>query len=297
MAQPARIEQQAGRWALVDGIPFQLPVYCRNSPALFAVFSIDAEKARRLIPGNEIYPLRLWNRGLLLVSVIDYLDTNIGRYIEFSIGIACTHGPRPAPRLLAGLFMKHYGTGQWVFDLPVSTEVSVKGGKGIWGMPKHQANLDYIISDSIISSQYDQDGRFAVKIVVERPKSCWLPVRMQGANYTAFRGMMFKSNVYFHGRMGFHLFKKGSARLIIGDHPRVQPLKDLDISPDPLFAAFVPQASGVLDDHIESWFLGESKLPDAPPEGMEAVVDLGQRQEWLAPPTPIAEDVPELVRR
>lgn len=300
MAQPARLTQQAGRWALVDTIPFKLPVYCRNSPALFAAFSIDADKARKLIPGNEIYPVRLWNRGLLVVSVIDYLETNIGRYVEFSIAIACTHGSRPAPRLLPALFMNHYGTGQWVWDLPVSSEVSVKGGKGIWGMPKHQANLNYIISDDVVSSQYDQDGMFAVKIEVQRPKSCWMPVRMHGINYTAFRGMLFKSGVYFHGKLGFHLFKKGSAKLIIGDHPRVQPLKDLDIHPDPILAAFLPQANGVLDDHSESWFLSETALPVKPPEGMETVVNLGQSQEWLTPPVPINDEAAvaqELVRR
>ena len=137
----------------------------------------------------------------------------------------------------------------------------MKGGKGIWGMPKHQANLNYIIGDNVVSSQYDQDGMFAVKIEVERPKRCWVPVSMHGVNYTAFRGMLFKSGVYFHGKLGFHLFKKGSAKLIIGDHPRVQPLKDLEISPDPIFAAFLPQANGVLDDHSESWFLSETTLP------------------------------------
>jgi hypothetical protein len=299
MGQPVRLDQQAGRWALVDGIPFQMPVYCRNSPALFAVFSIDADKARKLIPGNEIYPLRLWNRGLLVVSVIDYLNTNIGRYIEFSIAIACTHGSRPAPRFLPALFMNHYGTGQWVFDLPVSTEVSVKGGKGIWGMPKHQGNLNYIIGDDVVSSQYDEGGMFAMKIEVQKPKP-WMPVRMTGVNYTAFRGMLFKSSVYFHGKLGFHLFKKGSARLTLGEHPRVQPLKGLDIHPEPILAAFLPQANGVLDDHSESWFLSESTLPTTVPEGMESVVDLGQGQEWLAPPAPISDNAaagPELVRR
>ena len=299
MGQPARLEQQAGRWALVDCIPFRMPVYCRDSPALFAVFSINADKARKLIPGNEIYPVRLWNRGLLVVSVIDYLDTNIGRYIEFSIAIACTHGARPAPRLLPALFMGHYGTGQWVFDLPVSTEVSVKGGKGIWGMPKHQANLNYIVGDDVVSSQYDQDGLFAVKVEVQRPKSAWMPVKMHGVNYTAFRGMLFKSGVYFHGKLGFHLFKKGSAKLIIGDHPRVQPLKDLEIDPDPILAAFLLQANGVLDDHSESWFISEAKRPAAPPEGMESVVNLGQGQEWLAAPVPISDEAtaaPQLVR-
>lgn len=296
MAQPARLAQQAGRWAMVDGIPFQMPVYCRNSPALFAVFSIDAEKARKLIPGNEIHPLRLWNRGLLVVSVIDYLDTNIGRYIEFSIAIACTRGSRPAPRLLPALFMDHYGTGQWVWDLPVSTEISVKGGKGIWGMPKHQANLNYVIGEQVVSSQYDQDGMFAVKIEVERPKNCRWPVSMRGVNYSAFRGMLFRSSVYFQGKLGLHLFNKSAARLTIGDHPRVQPLKDLDISPHPIFAAFLPQANGVLDDHTESWFLSEAMLAAKPPEGMEAVVNLGLGQEWLAPPEPIPDEVAELVQ-
>jgi hypothetical protein len=300
MGQPARLDRQAGRWALVDGIPFQMPVYCRNSPALFAAFSINADKARKLIPGNEIYPFRLWNKGVLVVSVIDYLDTNIGRYIEFSIAIACTHGARPAPRLLPALFMGHYGTGQWVFDLPVSTEVSVKGGKGIWGMPKHQGNLNYIIGDDVVSSQYDQGGMFAIKIEVQRPKSAWMPVSMHGVNYTAFRGMLFKSGVYFHGKLGFQLFKKGSATLTIGDHPRVQALKDLEINPNPILAAFLPAANGVLDDHSESWFLSEAKLPTVVPEGMESVVNLGQGQEWLAPPVPISDKTtagPELVRR
>jgi len=56
------------------------------------------------------------------------------------IAIACTHGLKPAPRLLPAIFMQHYGTGQYVIDLPVSSDISVKGGKGILGMPKHKAN-------------------------------------------------------------------------------------------------------------------------------------------------------------
>lgn len=291
MGHPARIDRQAGRWALVDGIPFQMPVYCRNCPALFAMFPINADKARKLIPGNEIHPYRLWNKGLLVVSVVDYLDTNIGRYIEFSVGIACTRGPRPAPRLLPALFPNQNGMGQWVWDLPVSTEISVKGGRGIWGMPKHQANLNYIISDDMVSSQYDQDGLFALKIEIERPSRVWFPISMQGVSYSAFRGMLFKSRVYFNGKLGFHLFKKGSAKLTIGDHPRVQALRDLEIDPDPIFAGFAPAANGLLDDHCESWFLTGSTLPATVPDGMESVVDLGQSEEWLAPPGPIDDDV------
>ncbi len=261
-----------------------LPVEGKHSPALMVAYPIDAEKAQALIPGNEIYPFRLWRKGLLVITVIDYRITSIGRYIEFSIAIACTHGSKRAPRLLPALFMKHYGTGQFVYDLPVSTEISVKGGKGIWGMPKHQANLDYIIGDQTVSSQYDLDGQMAMKIEIECPKSVWLPISMGAINYCQFRGMLMKSQIHFTSKLGFFLAKKGSARLTIGDHPRVQALKELDISPDPLFTGFFPEVRGVLDDHVDSWFLSYEHPPQQLPEGLESIVSLGLSQEWLAPP-------------
>ena len=282
---PHRVSSRLGRAALVDGIPFELPVVCAPSPVLMAAFTIDARKAAALLPGTEIFPLRLWNgRGLLMIVVIDYRQTTIGKYIEFSVGIACTHGQRPAPPLLPAVLMRTFGTGQYVFDLPVSSEVSVKGGKGIWGMPKHQANLDFRIGETAISSKYDLNGQEALFIEIDRPRSTWLPVRMTAANYCAFRGMLMKSYIYFTGKAGLQLFGTGSARLHIGAHPRVQPLKHLDIDPNPLMTAFIPEAQGTLDDHFEAWFLDYPKVPERVPEGLESVVDLGQGQTWLQPP-------------
>jgi Acetoacetate decarboxylase (ADC) len=285
MRIPPRIGRQKGRAALVDGIPFELPVVCGRSPALMAAFSIDASKAAALLPGREIFPLRLWNnRGVLMIVVINYLQTTIGKYVEFSVGIACTHGSRPAPPLLPAALMSLYGTGQYVFDLPVSSEVSVKGGKGIWGMPKHQANLDFRIDERTVSSMYSLDGMEVLTIEIDRPGRPWLPMRMAAANYCAFRGMLMKSYIYFRGKGALSLFRKGSARLRIGSHPRVQPLRMLDIDPDPLMTAFIPEAEGTLDDHFEAWFLDYDKVPDSVPEGMESVVDLSRSEEWLAPP-------------
>jgi hypothetical protein len=284
MAIPKRLIHQTGRYALVDGIPFKLPVGSEKSPALMAVFTINHDKTRALLPGNEIHPLRLWKKALLVITVIDYRVTVIGTYIEFSIAIACTHGPKPALPLLPALLMKRYGTGQFVYDLPVSTEVSVKGGKGIWGMPKHQASLNFVVNDQTVSSQYDLDGQLAMKIEIDRPQKGWFPIGMGGVNYCEFRGMLMKSYVYFKGKPDFALFKKGGAKLTIGDHPRLKPLKDLEISPDPIFTAYFPETSGVLDDHFESWFISEERPPQQCPEGLESVVNLGLNQDRPEPP-------------
>jgi len=294
MRIPARLQQQAGRYALVDGIPFRLPVGAEKSPALMAAFSIDYEQATRLMPGSDLHPLRLWNKGILVITVIDYRQTVIGKYVEFSVAIGCTLGRKPSPRLLPALLRNRYGTGQYVVDLPVSSEISVKGGKGIWGMPKHQANLNFIIGDRTVSSQYDLDGQLAIKIEIDRPQKLYGPITLGAASYAAFRGLLMKSDLYFRGKLAFRLRRKGSARLFIGDHPRVRQLKTLGISPDPLFIAFLPEASGMLSDHFEGWFLTYDQPPQHEMEGLDSVVGLGLSESWLPPPTASVEEAKQV---
>jgi Acetoacetate decarboxylase (ADC) len=280
---PKRIKDYAGRYSLVDGIPFKLPVAATNSPALMALFPINLEKAKQFLPATGIHPFRLWNTGLLVVTVIDYRETPIGKYIEYSIAIACTHGAKPAPRLLPAVFMGLFKTGQYVIDLPVSSEISVKGGKGIWGMPKHQGHLDFKITENKVSSQYDLDGKLVTYVEIVPPKMTCIPVKMRASNYCSFRGMLMKSDILLNTKFGIHLFNKAKARFVIGDHPRLQALKDLEIG-KPLATLFLPAITGTLDDHIESWFLDLDQLPKKAPEGLESVFNLGLSEKWLSPP-------------
>ena len=128
-------------------------------------------------------------------------------------------------------------------------------------MPKHQANLDFRIDATSVSSQYDLDGQLAMRITIQRPGWTGIPVRMGAANFCQFRGMLFKSSIYFQGEIGLSVMRKGTAQLLIGDSPRTAPLKDLGISPQPLMTAFFPSSSGTLDDHYEGWFLAFDEPP------------------------------------
>jgi hypothetical protein len=283
---PKRIKKYTGRYALVDGIPYKMPISASNSPALMVGFSCDWEKANALLPGNEIHALRLPNgRAVLLITVINYLETSIGKYIEYSIAIGCTHGRKPAPRMLNTLFVGQYGTGQYILDLPVSTEVSVKGGKGIWGMPKHIASLDFIESEHTVSSQYEKDGQFAFRIEIEKPASPSLRVKIGATNYCRFRNMLMASYIYFQTKAGINLFGKAKAKLYIGEHPNVSYLRDIDINPDPFFTIYMPSTNGILDDHFQCWFMTYDESPSVMPEGLESVYHLGLGEEWPAPPT------------
>ncbi len=284
-AVPRRQRRLAGRHALVDGIPFVLPVNSEQTPALMAAFPADGDAVADLLPGGELHPVRLpGGRGLLVVTVVNYEVTDIGRYVEYSLAVACTFGARPAPPLLPGLLRGHYGTGQFVVDLPVSSEVSVKGGKGIWGMPKHQANLDFTVTDRSVSSQYDVDGMLGARIEIERPPATALPLDVGAVNYCIFRGMVMRSAIYFRGAADVAVGRRARATLDLGDSPHVAPLHRLGIEPDPVFTAYLPSTQGVLDDHFECWFLTGDRPVDEPTEGLESVVGLGRSEEWLDPP-------------
>jgi hypothetical protein len=262
-----------------------MPVQANRAAAMVAAFPIDADKAAALLPGNQVHPLRIWKHGLLILTVVDYRDTNIGKYIEYSIAIGCTYGQRPAPPLVPLFLTGLYGTGGWVIDMPVSTLISVKGGRGIWGMPKHQANLNFLEGSEVISSQYDADGQLAIYLEMKRPKSVCLPISIGSTGYSSFRGLMTRSTIYFKGKAGFWLLKKGSARLVVGSSPYVQALKTLGIETEPILTMYFPQVVGVLDDYFETWFLSFEKKPESAPSGLETVVNLPLSEEWLPPPS------------
>jgi len=178
-----------------------------------------------------------------------------------------------------------------VRDRPAREQRNIcQGRQGYLGDAQHQANLDFVIGEDKISSQYDLDGQLALKIEIDRPKKTWMPMGLRGVNYCSFRGMLMKSVVYFKGKVGFTLFKKGAAKLTIGDHPRVQALKDLGISKEPISTVYIPEVNGVLDDHFECWFNTFEQRPNEAPEGFESVIDLGLNQEWLDPPNAEVDD-------
>lgn len=80
------------------------------------------------------------------------------------------------------------------------------------------------------------------------------------------------------------LFRFAKARLVLGDHPRADILKTLDIENQPLMTTFIPGVVDTLDDHhIESWFLHQAEPPLTPSEGFESVIDLPLDETWLPP--------------
>src|SRR5699024_9735266 len=124
-----------------------------------------------------------------------------------------------------------------------------KGGKGIWGMPKHQASLDFKVTDQTVSSAYELDGVKGALVEIDRPAPTALPIKVGAVNYCSFRGMLYKSSIYFQGTADVSIGRQAKARLEFGDLPQVAGLAGLEFDPQPVFTLYIPDSHGVLDDH------------------------------------------------
>ena len=125
-----------------------------------------------------------------------------------------------------------------------------------------------------------------LQIEIERPRRARLPLSIAAVNYCQFRGLLMKSYVYMKGTAAFAVGPSAAGKLELGDDPRARRLAELEIEPKPLFTAFFPSSTGVLDDHFESWFVSSERPPETEPEGFESVIDLGLGQDWPEPPKP-----------
>ncbi len=231
---PTRQQRLAGRYARAKGVPFEMPVRIDRASAALAAFPVNADRAADLLPGDAaLHPFRAFgNTGLLLVTATDYEATSFGAYVELGLMIVCTRGARPAPPLVSLLRPRHYGVGLYVVDLPVSTERSARAGRDIWGLPKRRADLDVRVGEDVVSGRYGKDGQLACRIDIGRPSSAPVnvPFYVEVPAYSRFRGMLVRSRLYVRARAGVAAFGGASARLALGEHPRVQPLEALEVA-------------------------------------------------------------------
>lgn len=126
------------------GYRFKSPFFIRDADVIGAFFLCDYQKARLLVaPPHQ--PVRLpFNKALFAVTCIEYKDTDIGPYNEVALSIVVRP---PDQGLLQNVkSLRSLIDGQfhaYVLQLPVTTEISVAGGKGILNYPKFLADITF----------------------------------------------------------------------------------------------------------------------------------------------------------
>ena len=128
-----------------------LPIKYRDGHVLSAIYLISSAKARGAIGSSKLHPLALpRNCGVAVLSLFDYLDTSIGPYREFSIGVLATPVPS-LPIVIVDALRGNAPVGAWILALPVTSPLACEGGIEIFGYPKTVQRIDVQFSNRTCS--------------------------------------------------------------------------------------------------------------------------------------------------
>ncbi len=253
-----------GPTTLSDGTVVQMPLLTYRARTFAAFFTISAAKARALLPTGELRPVRVSpHRALVTVQVMEYIEKSIPPYREFVFSIPVHRSRRvDIPLGSVALWQRRPGDGSYITHIAVDDEEGRLIGREILGFPKFIAQVDFAETPSERIAEVSVDGEAVFTLAVSRPKK---PYKEQRREFYCYSVSPLENKLfhvpYQSEASGAMLWGSRSARLHLGSHPVAGELRDLDISPAPLFALDVPQYTLV------------SNRPDA-------VTDIG---EWRDP--------------
>ena len=111
-------------------------------------------------------------RGVLVLAVVNYQDTTIGRYVEFCVGVLATRGRAPVgalrSRCCSGPTTAPASTST---TCPSAARSRSRAGSASGACRSAMPTSTSSSADKTVSSQYDLDGKLVARIDIPRPAS------------------------------------------------------------------------------------------------------------------------------
>jgi hypothetical protein len=205
-----------------------VPVFYQDVMSIGAMFLASWEGLRALVPSPRMYPLRVMpGQGILYLSALEYRETDIGPYNEFSIMVPFTLD-KPSPMFTGILRKAPEEPNVYVRHLPVTTEIAMSAGIEFAGYPKFLAAIDFEHEADWVHCRLAEEGRHILTLSGRK-----LPVqhapRSRARLFTTRNGRLLRSEMISSERGMAESRDSSHVRLELGDHPIAQELKSLNI--------------------------------------------------------------------
>lgn len=189
----------------IAGQSFRLPILYRRLDTFFAVFGASYNAVSALIPSPRLKPIKVWpGRAAVTLNAFNYIDTDIGPYGEFSVGVPCT--------------LTHAGkrrVGVYVHRLPVTTEVARAAGIEYWGYPKFICEMKFENTGAEHRVTLTQDSQLILDLRVEK-SGLGIGRAMNLSTFTVKDGEIVDTSLVAQGLV--RIMPQGLATLQTGPH-------------------------------------------------------------------------------
>jgi len=204
---------QLQRRVLSDGTECPLPIRYFDVQCLVATFLTDLDRAAELLKGTSLLAVSQEDgKAAVVLYCIEYRITDIGPYNEVGLTVLAAAPGDPIPA-------------NYVVNLPVTTAVSNRAGREIWGYNKFVAAID-VKSEGKKFSTILRDTENVLVGALEGSRGASIPTPPSDIlTFTLLNGRVIKTVIRvltpFHASSGeSFVFKVGTSR-----HPMTNNLR------------------------------------------------------------------------
>jgi len=224
------------------------PTFYRDAASFTLILPANLMALRRILPDPRFVPAQvLPGVGALSLTALEYKDTDLGPYNEFSIGIAlnspdflqipCYNFARQAIR---GTF---HG---YIQGLPVTTEIALRGGVDLYNFPKFIARIDFDQDEGWTTCEVSEGEELICRVKgreVPTPRSGIIKMISSTYQFRQPQSCELKINA-----KGYAITTgRGNAELVVGtSHPVARELSGLLLSTTPIAYSYIPNMEAIL---------------------------------------------------
>lgn len=226
-----------------QGREVTLPCVVRDASSASATYLVNADAARKLLPGPELEVVELLpGRALFSLACIDYRDNDLGDYHEVSLALFVRErgAPRGLPVLgtLLDFFRGRLAT--YIHRLPVNQSFTCEAGRGIWGFPKVVDEIDFEAGARAVCT-WRSGGEHVLTFSMPRGGTTTMPAQ-DLVTWTWIDGSLHRTR-FVSGASGVG-FRLGGGELVLGTHPVAEELRALGLPRRPLAAVWMERMNG-----------------------------------------------------
>ena len=247
---------------------FLLPITFHHADVFTAAFTISTRKLLKLLPTKQFTPMQtLPGRAVMMVSAMDYSESNLGAHGEASIAFPVMLNTISIPILSALFELRWPGSGLYVYYLTVTTETVCAARKEIWKYPCSVAEMDFTDRPGIHRVEVKEDGEKVFTFTVRKTGKRQVDTT-DWRTYSIKGDEILDTTIYIYGKRRVARLAH-TAELELGSHPVCDVIRELEPSAAPVMSSYYLSINAVLPRPQKTSPLKEDHTKDDVKSGSE----------------------------
>lgn len=232
----------------IQGREITTPVEVRAARQWAAQFVVAADAAQSVIEYSGLEVARPFpGRAVLVLAVVDYVDTDLDSYHEVAVSFVVRH--HDAPRVTGeGELLREFWSGRvgaFIHQLPVDQTFTLEAGVSIWGFPKFLADVSLREVGGFTVCELSHDGEHVLTLGVR--DGGWFPLPARTPPSYSWRDGQLRRTAWEQSGERPRA-RPGGAELTLGTHPIAKELESLGLPKRALMSLSTPAMRATFQD-------------------------------------------------